>query len=131
MSVPVPTALVQTEALTKRYADRTVVDAINLTVRAGEIYGFLGPNGAGKTTTLRMLLGLIRPTAGTVRLLGRPPGTPDPLAEVGAMIEGPAFYPYPGVQQLVPGGQAATVLAAYLVGFVLLGGVYLRRRDIL
>jgi ABC-2 type transport system ATP-binding protein len=120
MSVPVPTALVQTEGLTKRYADRTVVDAINLTVRAGEIYGFLGPNGAGKTTTLRMLLGLIRPTAGTVRLLGRPPGTPDPLAGVGAMIEGPAFYPYlSGRENLkvltryagVPSDRVGTVLA--------------------
>jgi ABC-2 type transport system ATP-binding protein len=62
-------------------------------VRAGEVYGFLGPNGAGKTTTLRMLLGLIRPTSGRVRLFGAEPG-PGSLARVGALIEGPAFYPY-------------------------------------
>jgi ABC-2 type transport system ATP-binding protein len=107
MTFPGPPDFVQTVGLTKRYASRTVVDAINLTVRAGEIYGFLGPNGAGKTTTLRMLLGLIRPTAGTVRLLGRPPGAPDPLADVGAMIEGPAFYPY------LSGRENLKVLARY------------------
>jgi ABC-2 type transport system ATP-binding protein len=70
------------------------VDGIDLTVRPGEVYGFLGPNGAGKTTTLRMLLGLIRPTAGTVSVLGRGPGDPSALARIGALIEGPAFYPY-------------------------------------
>ena len=62
-------------------------------MRAGEVYGFLGPNGAGKTTTLRMLLGLIRPTSGRVRLFGAEPGQGS-LARVGALIEGPAFYPY-------------------------------------
>ncbi|MEU3455049.1 ABC transporter ATP-binding protein [Micromonospora sp. NPDC006766] len=84
---------VQTEGLTKRYGGLTAVRNLDLTVQAGEVYGFLGPNGAGKTTTLRMLLGLVRPTAGTVRLLGRPPGA-GRLAGVGALIEGPAFYPY-------------------------------------
>jgi ABC-2 type transport system ATP-binding protein len=84
---------VQTEGLSKRYGGLTAVHDLNLTVRAGEVYGFLGPNGAGKTTTLRMLLGLVRPTAGTVRLFGRAPG-PGQLARVGALIEGPACYPY-------------------------------------
>ncbi|GAA0366281.1 ABC transporter ATP-binding protein [Micromonospora gifhornensis] len=84
---------VQTEALSKRYGGRTVVRDLHLIVRPGEVYGFLGPNGAGKTTTLRMLLGLVRPSAGTVRLFGRPPGA-GRLADVGALIEGPAFYPY-------------------------------------
>ena len=82
---------VVTEALTKRYGSIVAVDAVDLTVRPGEVYGFLGPNGAGKTTTLRMLLGLVRPTSGTVRILGHPPGH---LAGVGALIEGPGFYPY-------------------------------------
>jgi ABC-2 type transport system ATP-binding protein len=82
---------VHTEGLTKRYGNLTAVDALDLDVRAGEIYGFLGPNGAGKTTTLRMLLGLVRPTSGSIRVLGEPPGR---LAGVGALIEGPAFYPY-------------------------------------
>jgi ABC-2 type transport system ATP-binding protein len=79
------------EALTKRYGAVVAVDAVDLTVRPGEVYGFLGPNGAGKTTTLRMLLGLIRPTSGTIRVLGRPPGH---LDGVGALIEGPGLYPY-------------------------------------
>ncbi|MET0235286.1 MAG: ABC transporter ATP-binding protein [Kibdelosporangium sp.] len=82
---------VETTALTKQFGGIAAVKDLDLTVRAGEVYGFLGPNGAGKTTTLRMLLGLIRPTSGTVRLLGEPPGN---LARVGALIEGPAFYPY-------------------------------------
>jgi len=85
------TAPVEARRLTKRYGTLTAVDSLDLRVRAGEVYGFLGPNGAGKTTTLRMLLGLIRPTAGEVRLFGRPPGR---LDGVGALIEGPAFYPY-------------------------------------
>jgi ABC-type multidrug transport system ATPase subunit len=88
-------AMIETRNLTKRYGSRIVaVDSLNLTVRRGEVYGFLGPNGAGKTTTLRMLLGLIRPTSGTASVLGRPPGDPESLARVGALIEAPAFYPH-------------------------------------
>jgi len=88
-------ALIETRNLTKRYGSRIVaVDDLNLTIRRGEVYGFLGPNGAGKTTTLRMLLGLIRPTSGTATVLGRPPGDPQSLARVGALIEFPAFYPH-------------------------------------
>jgi ABC-2 type transport system ATP-binding protein len=82
-----------TRGLTKRYGDLFAVRDLDLTVRAGEVYGFLGPNGAGKTTTLRMLLGLVRPTAGRVILNGRTPGAGS-LDGVGALIEGPAFYPY-------------------------------------
>jgi ABC-2 type transport system ATP-binding protein len=85
---------VETRRLTKRYGTLTAVDALDLEVRAGEVYGFLGPNGAGKTTTLRMLLGLVRPTSGEVRLFGRLPGEPGHLRRVGALVEGPAFYPY-------------------------------------
>ncbi|MGC4191311.1 MAG: ABC transporter ATP-binding protein [Thermomicrobiales bacterium] len=86
--------VVQTRALTKRYGDQIAVDALDLTVRSGEVYGFLGPNGAGKTTTLRMLVGLIRPTSGEASVLGAAPGTPESLARIGAMIETPAFYPF-------------------------------------
>ena len=64
--------IVSTRRLTKTLRrPRTAVDAVDLTVRRGEVYGFLGPNGAGKTTTLRMLLGLVRPTSGTATVLGR------------------------------------------------------------
>ncbi|BCB82197.1 hypothetical protein Pflav_086070 [Phytohabitans flavus] len=83
---------VETRELTKRYGQLIAVDRVSLTVRPGEVYGFLGPNGAGKTTTLRMLLGLVRPSAGTVRLFGKDVG--QSLGDVGALIEGPAFYPY-------------------------------------
>jgi ABC-2 type transport system ATP-binding protein len=87
--------LVETRDLTKRYGPRIVaVDRVGLTVRRGEVYGFLGPNGAGKTTTLRMLLGLVRPTSGEARVLGRSPGDPESLTRVGALVESPAFYPY-------------------------------------
>jgi ABC-2 type transport system ATP-binding protein len=65
-----------------------------MSVRRGEVYGFLGPNGAGKTTTLRMLVGLIRPTSGTVTVVGHAPGDPAGLAKIGSLIEGPGFYPY-------------------------------------
>src|SRR4051812_19119371 len=86
--------IVCTDRLSKRYGDRLAVDSVSLTVRRGEVYGFLGPNGAGKTTTLRMVLGLVRPSGGTATVLGEPPGTPAAVARVGALVEGPGFYPY-------------------------------------
>ncbi len=87
--------VISTAALTKRYGDTIVaVDALDLRVRRGEVYGFLGPNGAGKTTTLRMLVGLVRPTSGAATVLGAPPGARAGLSRIGAMIEQPAFYPY-------------------------------------
>ena len=87
--------VIETEALTKRYGEAIVaVDALDLRVRRGEVYGFLGPNGAGKTTTLRMLLGLVRPTSGAATVLGAPPGAPAALARIGAMVEAPGLYPY-------------------------------------
>ena len=86
--------LVETGALTKVYGAVTAVKDLNLNVHRGQVYGFLGPNGAGKTTTLRMLLGLIRPTSGTARVAGYKPGSPAGLAQIGSLIETPAFYPY-------------------------------------
>jgi ABC-type multidrug transport system ATPase subunit len=87
--------VIQTTDLTKVYGkDIRAVNRLNLAVRRGEVYGFLGPNGAGKTTTLRMLLGLVRATSGAAAILGRPPGDPESLRRVGAMVEEPAFYPY-------------------------------------
>jgi ABC-2 type transport system ATP-binding protein len=86
--------VLETRNLTKRYGERLAVDAVTMTVRRGEVYGFLGPNGAGKTTTLRMCLGLVLPTSGTATVLGRPAGDPATIARVGALIEGPGFYPY-------------------------------------
>jgi ABC-type multidrug transport system ATPase subunit len=82
--------------LTKRFGRQVAVNAVDLAVPRGAVYGFLGPNGSGKTTTIRMLLGLIRPSAGTHTLLGEPmPDRADRvLPRVGALVEGPAFHPY-------------------------------------
>ena len=85
-----------TRGLTKRYGARIAVDGLELQVPHRKVYGFLGPNGSGKTTTLRMLVGLIRPTAGSIEVLGEPYSWRDRqrLARTGALIETPAFYPY-------------------------------------
>jgi len=82
--------------LTKRYGERLAVDNLSLEVGRGEIVGFLGPNGAGKTTTIRMCLGLIAPTAGSVEILGRDVALEGAavLPHVGALVEQPALYPY-------------------------------------
>ena len=69
------TPVIQTERLSKRYGSRRGLDALDLEVQQGEVFGFLGPNGAGKTTTIRLLLDLIRPTSGTARVLGEDPRT--------------------------------------------------------
>jgi ABC-2 type transport system ATP-binding protein len=88
-------APIEVRGLVKRYGELTAVAGVDLTVRTGDVYGYLGPNGAGKTTSLRMMLGLIRPTEGSVRLFGR-----DPMVSVRALegiagfVEAPTFYPY-------------------------------------
>ena len=80
--------------LTKRYGDRNAVDNLSIELPAGVVAGFVGPNGAGKTTTMAMLLGLVRPTAGTGTVLGASIDHPAAyLSRVGALIESPAFYP--------------------------------------
>jgi ABC-2 type transport system ATP-binding protein len=94
---PPPAALaIETEGLTKKFGGVPAVDGLDLAVPEGSVYGFLGPNGSGKTTTIRLLLGLIGPSAGTWRLLGEPmPARADRvLPDVGALIEGPAWYPW-------------------------------------
>ncbi|MFC8514350.1 ABC transporter ATP-binding protein [Streptomyces sp. NPDC057257] len=88
-------SVIATRALTKRYrGGQLAVDGLDLTVPAGSVFGFLGPNGSGKTTTIRMLMGLIEPTSGTARVLGRPMprAARAVLPHVGALIEGPALY---------------------------------------
>jgi ABC-2 type transport system ATP-binding protein len=85
---------VDVRGVVKRFGpDIVAVDGLDLSIAEGEIYGLLGPNGAGKSTTLRMLLGLVRPTSGLIRVLGLPPGAPAGLRQVGAMGE-IAFYPF-------------------------------------
>jgi ABC-2 type transport system ATP-binding protein len=86
---------VEVRGLVKRYGELTAVAGVDLTVNAGDVYGYLGPNGAGKTTSLRMMLGLIRPTEGTVRLFGSDPQeTVRALDGVAGFVEAPTFYPY-------------------------------------
>jgi ABC-2 type transport system ATP-binding protein len=87
-------AVVETQSLTKRYHDKLAVNALNLTVQEGEIFGFLGPNGAGKTTTILMILGLTEPTSGRVLVCGFDPAR-EPLEvkkRVGYLPENPGFY---------------------------------------
>lgn len=86
--------MIQTQNLTKSYADFTAVSGINLHIPRGAVYGFLGPNGAGKSTTMKMFLGLTRPTDGTFTIDGKayPENRVQILKEVGSFIEAPAFY---------------------------------------
>jgi ABC-2 type transport system ATP-binding protein len=86
---------IETEALVKRYGAVTAVDHVSLAVPRGEIYAFLGLNGAGKTTTIRLLLGMITPTAGEVRVLGQRirTGERKPWASVGYLVESADAYP--------------------------------------
>ncbi len=83
--------MIRTTALVKRFGRITAVDGIDLDVREGDRYGFLGPNGSGKTTTVRMLLGLVLPTSGSLELLGSA-RVREALPRVGALVEGPAAY---------------------------------------
>jgi ABC-2 type transport system ATP-binding protein len=87
---------VSSTGLSKRFRRQVAVDSIDLAVPRGAVYGFLGPNGSGKTTTIRLLLGLVRPTAGRHALLGvaMPGGAARVLPRIGALVEGPAFHPY-------------------------------------
>ncbi|WP_058300853.1 ABC transporter ATP-binding protein [Gorillibacterium timonense] len=86
--------VLETRQLTKTYKNRAAVNNVSLSLNKGDIYGFLGPNGAGKTTTIRMLLGLIRPTAGSVHVFGKPLATNklDILRRVGSLVEYPSYY---------------------------------------
>lgn len=87
---------IETQALTRRFASGHGVQALDLAVPTGSVYGFLGPNGAGKTTTIRLLLSLLHPDAGEIRLFGEPMTRQSraPLREVGSMVESPSLYPH-------------------------------------
>lgn len=87
--------VITTEALTKQYGSKTVVNCLDLSVPAGSIYGFLGPNGAGKSTTIKLLLGLVKPNSGSMKLLGREINEKNRLSilsQTGSLIESPAYY---------------------------------------
>lgn len=87
--------IIQTYDLCKQYGNALRVSHLNLNVPEGSIYGFLGPNGAGKSTTLKMILGLVRPTAGSIRILGKDMDNANRLSvlrQVGSLIESPSYY---------------------------------------
>jgi ABC-type multidrug transport system ATPase subunit len=88
--------MIRTRALTKRYGELRAVDAVDLDVGEGDVYGFLGANGSGKTTTVRMLLGLVLPTSGEAEVLGEtmPASRATVLPQVGSLVEGPGAYPH-------------------------------------
>ena len=86
---------IEVRGLVKQYGEILAVDDVDLTINKGDVFGYLGPNGAGKTTSLRMMLGLIRPTSGSVRLFGRDPQlSVSALEGVAGFVEAPTFYPY-------------------------------------
>lgn len=86
--------IVETHNLSKTYGGSHSVNKVNLEVHAGQIFGFLGPNGAGKTTTLKMLLGLIKPTEGKIKVFGKDleAHRPEILNQTGSLIESPSYY---------------------------------------
>ena len=90
MTTPVPILVL--DQVTKRFAGHTAVDGLSLSVPTGAIYGLLGPNGAGKTTTIRMILDIIEPDAGSVRLFGEPSGGRTHTARIGYLPEERGLY---------------------------------------
>ncbi|WP_230011871.1 ABC transporter ATP-binding protein, partial [Microbacterium sp. Bi128] len=85
--------MIEARGLTKVYGDKTAVAGVNFTVEAGRVTGFLGPNGAGKSTTMRMIMGLDRPTSGSVTVNGSPlTGHAAPLRDVGALLDAKAVH---------------------------------------
>jgi ABC-2 type transport system ATP-binding protein len=86
--------MIEAHQLTKRFGDKAAVDSLSFTIAPGTVTGFLGPNGAGKSTTMRMIMGLDRPTSGTVTVNGKPYGHHrSPLREVGALLDAQAAHP--------------------------------------
>lgn len=116
---------IETESLTKDYQvgfwrkrPYRALDGLTMRVEAGEVFGFLGPNGAGKSTTLKLLMGLIVPTRGTARILGRPVGDLDVRRRIGFLPENPSFYDHLTAEELL----------TYFAGLCGLRGEERRRR---
>jgi ABC-2 type transport system ATP-binding protein len=112
--------LIEVERLTKRFRSKLAVDDLSFKVREGAITGFLGPNGAGKTTTLRIVLGLVRPTSGSGRVLGKAyRALETPARRVGAVLEASSFHPGRSGRNHLRVIAAASGLPAARVGEVL------------
>src|SRR5699024_3749784 len=88
--------VIKTNGLTKKFGKEKAVDALDMKVLKGEIYGFLGPNGAGKSTTIRMLLGLMKPASGKIHIFQKDLKTEriNILQRVGSLVENPSYYPH-------------------------------------
>lgn len=87
--------ILETEGLSKKYAGILRVNELDIRIREGEVYGFLGPNGAGKSTTMKMLLGLVKPSSGTISIFGKPfveKNRIEILNDIGSLIESPSYY---------------------------------------
>ena len=115
-NAPGSTPAIETHGLRKHFGQRKAVDGLTMSIPAGTIAGFVGPNGAGKTTTIRLLLGLVRPGAGSATILGQPLTHPERyFPRVGALIEAPAFL---------------LVALLWMVGFVVVSAVVFQRQDV-
>jgi ABC-2 type transport system ATP-binding protein len=125
------TNAISLHGLTKRYGSRAAVENLTIDVPPGVVAGFVGPNGAGKTTTMAMLLGLVKPSGGTGRVLGKPLENPSSyLGRVGALVEGPAFYPaLTGAQNLAVLATAAAHDRSQIPGLLELVGLAARGDD--
>ena len=86
--------MLEIRGFTKKFGDFVAVDSLSFEVRRGDVYGFLGPNGSGKSTTIRAVFGLVEPTEGEIRLLGRPAGGPGGRGGVAGFVDAPGFYDY-------------------------------------
>ncbi len=112
--------MIQARALTKRFGDKTAVDGLDFTVEPGRVTGFLGPNGAGKSTTMRMVLGLDRPTSGSVTVNGRAyADSPAPLRQIGALLDAHAIHPGRSARDHLRWMAASNGIATHRVGEVL------------
>jgi len=87
-------SVLEVRSFTKKFGDFVAVDSLSLEVRRGDVYGFLGPNGSGKSTTIRAIFGLVEPTEGEIRLLGRSAGGPGGREGVAGFVDAPGFYDY-------------------------------------
>ena len=87
-------SVLEVRGFTKKFGDFVAVDSLSFEVRRGDVYGFLGPNGSGKSTTIRAVFGLVEPTEGEIRLLGRPAGGPGGREGVAGFVDAPGFYDY-------------------------------------